>query len=174
MKSSNKTSKKANDITMENYQQSIAEMADILHQASSLYMSANIPIDYGTGEKYTPVEVHMLKYIVDHPGKTVTDLSLEWDKTKAAISQMAKKMEQKGLICKKTAPDSFKKQLYYATPKGMELNEVHSKYDSYIFGKTIDLLKESCSEDEINLCFHVLKEYNKARRKKHYRSSPSQ
>ena len=36
-----------------------AEMADILHQASMLYMASNFPIDYGTGTKYTSVEVHM-------------------------------------------------------------------------------------------------------------------
>jgi len=172
MKILNKTPKKADETVMENYQYSIADMADILHQASSLYMASNIPVDYGTGEKYTAVEVHMLKYIVDHPGKTVTDLSLDWDKTKAAISQMTTKMEQKGLICKKAAPDSYKKQLYYATSKGLELNAEHLKYDSTVFAQTIDLLKETCSEDEINLCFHVLKEYSKARRKKHYRSSP--
>ena len=59
-----------------------AEMADILHQASMLYMASNFPIDYGTGTKYTSVEVHMLKYIIDHPGKTVTELSREWDRTK--------------------------------------------------------------------------------------------
>lgn len=155
---------------MKNYNYSIAEMADILHQASSLYMSSNIPTDYGTGDKYTSVEVHMLKYIIDHPGKTVTDLAKEWDKTKAAISQMMKKLEGKDLIMKKTAPDSYKKQLYYATSKGMELNEVHHNYDSVVFAQTIDLLKETCSEDEIMLCFHVLKKYNSARRKKHYRA----
>lgn len=158
---------------MANYKDySIADMADILHQASMLYMASNIPIDYGTGEIYTSVEVHMLKYIIDHPGKTVTELSQDWDKTKAAISMMTKKLEQKELICKKAAPDSFKKQLYYATPKGLELNEAHFQYDSVVFGKTINLLKETCSEEEIRLCFHVLNEYNKARRKKHYRSSP--
>lgn len=151
---------------------SVTDMADILHQASMLYMASNLPIDYGTGEIYTAVEVHMLKYIIDHPGKTVTELSQDWDKTKAAISMMTKKLEQKELICKKAAPDSFKKQLYYATSKGMELNEAHLQYDSVVFGKTIDLLKETCSEEEIKLCFHVLNEYSKARRKKHYRSSP--
>ena len=81
---------------METY--SAADMADILHRASMLYTASNIPIDYGTGEKYTSVEVHMLKYIIDHPGKTVTDLSQEWDRSKAAISQMLKRMEEKGLI----------------------------------------------------------------------------
>lgn len=155
---------------MKKYNYSIADMADILHQASSLYMASNIPTDYGTGDKYTSVEVHMLKYIIDHPGKTVTDLAKEWDKTKAAISQMMKKLEGKDLIMKKAAPDSHKKQLYFATSKGIELNETHLKYDSVVFAETINLLKETCSEDEIMLCFHVLKKYSSARRRKHYRA----
>ena len=92
-----------------------AEMADILHQASMLYMASNLPIDYGTGTKYTSVEVHMLKYIIDHPGKTVTELSREWDRTKPAISQMLKRMEQKGLISWTTEPGNNKKQLYHRT-----------------------------------------------------------
>lgn len=157
---------------MENHHYTIADMANILHQTSSLYMSSNIPIDYGTGDKYTAVEVHMLRYIIDHPGKTVTDLSREWDKTKAAISQMMKKLEEKELIRKEPAPDSDKKQLYYATPKGLTLNETHTNYDSVVFAQTIDLLKSTCSDEEIGVCFHVLEEYNKARRKKHYRSKP--
>lgn len=157
---------------MKNYRYTIADMADILHQASSLYMSSNLPIDYGTGDKYTSVEVHMLKYIIDHPGKTVTDLSREWDKTKAAISQMMKKLEEKELIRKEPAPDSDKKQLYFPSQKGLKLNETHANYDSVVFGQTISLLKDTCSEEEINLCFHVLEEYTKARRKKHYRSNP--
>ena len=155
---------------METY--SAADMADILHRASMLYTASNIPIDYGTGEKYTSVEVHMLKYIIDHPGKTVTDLSQEWDKTKAAISQMLKRMEEKGLIEWRGALDSKKKQLYFATAKGLELNERHLEYDDRVFGKTLELLGETCTQEEIAVCFHVLEEYTKARQKKHYRSDP--
>ena len=155
---------------METY--SAADMADILHRASMLYTASNIPIDYGTGEKYTSVEVHMLKYIIDHPGKTVTDLSQEWDKTKAAISQMLKRMEEKGLIEWRGALDSKKKQLYFATAKGLELNERHLVYDDRVFGKTLELLGETCTQEEIAVCFHVLEEYTKARQKKHYRSTP--
>ncbi len=148
----------------------VYETADILHQASSLYLAANIPIDYGTGIKYTPVEVHMLKYIIDHPGKNVTQLSRDWDKSKAAISQMLKKMEAKELIWKESAPDSEKKQLYYATEKGIALNKAHIHYDQVVFSNTCAGLKDKFSEDEINLAFQVLEEYIQLRRRKHYRS----
>lgn len=147
-----------------------AEMADILHQASMLYMASNLPIDYGTGTKYTSVEVHMLKYIIDHPGKTVTELSREWDRTKPAISQMLKRMEQKGLISWTTEPGNNKKQLYHATEQGIQLHSAHTEYDMNVFGQTLDYLRETCSDEEIETCFHVLKEYTKTRRRKHYQA----
>lgn len=155
---------------MKNYSYKITEMADILHQSAALYMSANFPIDYGTGEKYTSTEVHTLKYIIDNPGKSCTELAKDWDKTKAAVSLMMKKLEQKDLILKKTAPDSEKKQLFYPTPKGLELNKSHMNFDKNVFGETINFIKESCTDEEIGICFHVLEEYIKARRRKHYRS----
>ena len=151
---------------------SVADKADILHRAAMLYMASNLPIDYGTGETYTMVEVHMVKYIIDHPGKTVTDLSQDWDKTKAAISQMLKRLEKKGLVTWRGAPDSRKKQLYHATPKGEALNLRHREYDERVFGETLALLAQTCSQEEIAVCFHVLEEYTKARRKKHYQSDP--
>ena len=146
----------------------ISEKADIMHRASSLYMASNIPIDYGTGVMYTPVEVHMLKYIKDHPGKNVTQLSAEWDKSKAAISQMLKKMEQKKLIYKENPADNFRKQCFFVTEKGQELCGCHEKYDTKVFGETLQMLKELCTEDEIDVCFSVLEKYIKARQKKHY------
>lgn len=149
---------------------SAAKKADILHQASMLYMSSNIPIDYGTGVEYTSVEVHLLEYIVDHPGKTVTELSLDFDKTKAAISQMLKKIEEKGLIGHCEAPDSRKKQLYFATEQGRILNRVHLDYDERVFGETLELMKATCSDAEIETCFRVLEAFAAARRQKHYRS----
>ena len=147
-----------------------ADRADILHQASQLYMASNIPIDYGTGELFTPVEVHALKYIIDHPGKTVTELSRDWDKAKASVSQMMKKLEDKGLITRLPSPDSRRKQLYTATDQGIALNELHRAYDERVFGTTLAPLFERYSEDEIDACFRMLSEYCLARRRKHYRS----
>lgn len=152
----------------------IAEMADILHQAALLYMSGNIPIDYGTGEKYTSVEVHMLKYIADHPEKTVTELSQDFDKTKAAISQMMKKIEEKGLVGRYNTPDNRKRQLYFATEKGLELNEKHEQYDTKVFGRTLEMMEEHTSEQDIETCFRVLEDYIAARRRKHYRSADTE
>ena len=148
----------------------IAEKADILHQAAQLYMASNMPIDYGTGQTYTPVEVHTLKYIIDHPGKTTTELSLDWDKTKAAVSQLMKKLESKDLVLHQPAPGSEKKQLYFPTNKGLALHTCHLDYDTRVFGETLKLMEDLCSPQDIETCFHVLSCYITARRKKHYHS----
>ena len=84
--------------TRKNY--SNVEAVDILHQVANLYISTKIPQDYGTGEEYTSVEVHTLKHIADNPGITVTELARHNGKTKGAISQILKKIEDKGLICR--------------------------------------------------------------------------
>ena len=138
---------------MELYNYTIADMADILHQASFLYMAANLSLDFGTGESYTPIEVHMLKYITDYPGKTVTELSRDWYKTKAAISQMMAKLEKKGLIYKKPAPDSDKKQLYFATEKGITINQAHINYDSVAFRHTLDLCGNPAPTKKLPIVF---------------------
>lgn len=147
-----------------------AEKADILHQASLLYMASNIPIDYGTGEKYTPVEVHALKYVLDHPGKTTTDLSHDWDKTKASVSQLMKKLEEKGLVERHADPASRRKQLYFGTAIGCILNECHRRYDEETFGSTLSPLYEKYTDQQLDFCFEVLAAYCDARRRKHYRA----
>ncbi|MGN0203279.1 MAG: MarR family transcriptional regulator [Coprococcus sp.] len=151
----------------------VYEAADILHQVSNLYLSAAIPIDYdGSGKKFTSTEVHMLKYIIDHPGKNVTQLSKDWDKSKAAISQMLKKLEQKGLVCKEFAADSEKIQLFYATEDGMRLNEAHLKYDDAVFGVSYNKLVKMFSEKDVNMTFQILEAFINIRRTKHFRSKP--
>ena len=51
------------------------EAADVLHQVSNLYVSTKTSQDYGTGEEYSSVEVHLLKAVVDHPGITPSELA---------------------------------------------------------------------------------------------------
>ena len=45
-----------------------------------------------------------------------------------------------------------------------------TEYDMNVFGQTLAYLRETCSDEEIETCFHVLKEYTKARRRKHYQA----
>ena len=44
------------------------------------------------------VEAHLIKYIGEHPGTTVSDIAQDLNKTSSAASQMVKKLQTKGLI----------------------------------------------------------------------------
>lgn len=143
------------------------EAVDILHQVSNFYVSTKTPIDYGTGELYTSVEVHMLKYIADHPGITVTELAIDYGKTKGAISQMLKKIEDKGLIYREQDTTNDNRMLIYVTEKGELLDFVHRKYDMVSFGESMDQVRALYSEEEIDLAFDILETWLNVRRQVH-------
>lgn len=87
------------------------------------------PIDYGTGELYTPAEVHIVTRVELNPGITVTQIAEATLRTKSAVSQMVTKLEKKGLLRREKDPANGKQQLLYVTPKGLQLSRCHRAYD---------------------------------------------
>lgn len=150
--------------TNKNREYSNVEAIDLIHQMANLYISTKTPRDYGTGEAYTAVEVHTLKYIADHPGITLTDLSKVYAKTKGALSQIIKKIEQKGLIYREGALENENRYHLYVTEKGKTLDAAHREYDRMHSGESMNRLRELVSEDEFNSAFHVLELWLDVRR----------
>lgn len=85
--------------------------------------------DYGTGELYTPTEVHMVTRIEENPGITAVKIAEVTYRSKSAVSQMVTKLESKGLIYREKDPANGKQQLLYVTPKGKHLSLCHKAYD---------------------------------------------
>lgn len=140
------------------------EAVDILHQVSNLYISTKPPRDYGTGEEYTSVEVHMIKHIADNPGVTVTELARDYGKTKGAVSQILKKVEGKGLVLRESDPNNENRALLYLTEKGKFLDMAHRQYDQISFGESMDQVRNQFSESEVNTAFCVLEAWLDVRR----------
>lgn len=139
------------------------EAVDIIHQVANIYVSTKIPRDYGTGEEYTSVEVHTLKYVADHPGVTVTELARAYGKTKGAISQMLKKLEGKGLIFRENSGKDRRYPLYL-TDKGKNLDQAHREFDAIHAGESLDRVRELYSQEEINTAFSVMEAWLTVRR----------
>ena len=140
------------------------EAVDILHQVANLYISTKVPQDYGTGEEYTSVEVHTLKHIADNPGITVTELAWDYAKTKGAISQILKKLENKSLVYRPQNPAGDNRTPMYLTEKGEILDAAHRKYDEVSSGESIDQVRLQFSEEEIDIAFNVLETWLNVRR----------
>lgn len=140
------------------------EAVDILHQIAYLYTNTKTSHDYGTGEDYTSVEVHTLKQIADNPGITVTEMAVNYGKTKGAISQILKKLEEKGLVYRNSDPYNDNKALLYITEKGKLLDEIHRKYDEEYFSKSLNPVREMFSDEEVDIAFSVLEAWLDVRR----------
>ena len=140
-----------------------AEAVDIIHQVANLYISTKVPQDYGTGEEYTSVEVHTLKHIADNPGITVAELARHNGKTKGAISQILKKIEKTGLVCREASNGDNKLPLFL-TEKGKELDLAHRNYDMVHTGESMNEVRRLYTPEEMNTAFQVLETWLEVRR----------
>ena len=120
---------------------------------------ANEPRDYGTGEKVNMLSVHIMSDIEEHPGITVTELAQEWVRTKGAISQVIKNLDENGYIIKKKEGSKQKNIHLYPTGKGVELSLAHKLYDARNLKNTLDFFTEYCTEEELMAFYKVLGYY---------------
>lgn len=140
------------------------EAVDILHQVANFYVGTKQSHDYGTGEIYTSVEVHLIKYIADHPGITVTALAMAHGKTKSAISQKLKKLENAGLFRREISQDNERVNHLYITEKGLALDRCHREYDDIHFEDTMASIREQFSPEEVSIAFQLLERWIEVRR----------
>ena len=134
------------------------EMSDIIERIAAVGVT-NTATDYGTGEKYNPVEVHTLSHIAEHPGISVTELARDWAKTKGAVSQMIRKLETRGLIVKKKMIGNDKVTCLYVTEEGAELDKMHRTYDTRNYKRFLELLDGRVTHEELMTTFKVLENW---------------
>nr|WP_315019611.1 MarR family transcriptional regulator [uncultured Aminipila sp.] len=115
--------------------------------------------DYGTGETINMAEVHTLTAIEENPGITVTEVALEWNRTKGAVSQIIGKLEKRGLIIRKKEGSNAKTVHLYVTEKGKLLSNAHKAYDIKELAFTDKILHDSFSSEEINIFYNVMEKY---------------
>ena len=74
------------------------QKSDLLYKFVMIYKDYIFqPRDYGTGELVTSMEAHVTSYIDEHPGAAPSELAAYWSRTNGFISQILKKLEEKGL-----------------------------------------------------------------------------
>lgn len=138
---------------------SLYEIADIVERVSIATLGGKKAHDYGTGDTYTSIEAHTVGYIACHSGCTVTEIAAEWGKTKSAVSQLIKKLKKAEIVRTETDPKDEKQSHLYLTDKGQKLDEAHRAFDAHAWGKSIEGLLKSHSQEEINTCFIVLRDW---------------
>lgn len=134
------------------------EMSMIMERMHAINTSSEAK-DYGTGEMFYSVEIHILSSIAENPGISVTELARKWNRTKGAVSQILKKLESKELIYRKKEAGDKRKSFLYASELGMKLHEAHVAYDTRNYEKFFEQLTRYCTQEQIWQTFGVLEKW---------------
>ena len=134
------------------------EMSTIIERMSALNTLTEAR-DFGTGEKYFTVEIHIMSYIANHPGITVTKLARDWNRTKGAISQIVKKLETKELIYRVRGKGAVKGVCLYVTEKGKRLDCAHREYDNKTYADFYTKFEEYYSAEKVQELFGMLEKW---------------
>lgn len=121
---------------------------------------AGEPREYGAGKTFSMSEITILTSIEEHPGVTTTELAVMHRKTKAALSQTVKKLEQRGLVYRTRCPVDGKRALLHINEDGAKITAMHRQGDLNNLRNTLDQLLEQASVEEIDSFFKVLELYS--------------
>lgn len=146
--------------SFENNTSPLFDKAELLYRFVLMYYSYCLKTqDYGFEDnKVTMIEAHTVTMVDDHPGITISQLASHYNRTTSAISQLATKLEKKGLITRKMVTN-LKNIHLYTTPAGKSLSQNHKQYDSDEVKSTLETLQMHCSPEEVSAFFKVLQEY---------------
>ena len=93
----------------------------MIQLASLLNRYASKPKYFGDNDYITLIEMGILVYIASFPGVTNATLCEQFGRTKGAISQLIRKLEDRGYIQREPKPEDAKSFLFYPSLKGMHL-----------------------------------------------------
>lgn len=102
---------------------------------------------YGTDEPLFIAEIHMIKAIREHPEAHLTALADRLGVTKGAVSQLVKKLEEKGMIVKDRDPANRARVLLSLTAKGEKAYVLHERAHRDFDDLVEELLQGATAEE---------------------------
>ena len=111
----------------------------------------SLPHQYGKYNLYQ-VESHLIEYIGNHEGVTITVLAEVFKKTRSACSQMVKKLRDKKWVEQIRNPENNREYNLYLTEEGKRIFENHAAFDKRCYQRNFEGLQEfSCEQMETYL-----------------------
>lgn len=134
---------------------------DVIHSllsaAEALKQEEKCPKDYGTGDILYHSEVKMLEVICQNPDLNAAQLSRLMNITRAAVTQMSNKLEEKGYITRYLQEGNKKAKYYHLTERGRMIKEKHDDYHKEANIRICEYLK-SLEKQEVAIIKSFLKE----------------
>jgi len=131
----------------------------MIQLASLLNRYASKPKYFGDDDYVTLIEIGILVYISSFPGVTNATLCEQFGRTKGAISQLIRKLEDKGYIQREPNPEDAKSYLFFTTLKGMRLIQKINDKDMSDSNGTLIRLLQICPLEDIQTFFRMVDIY---------------
>lgn len=113
------------------------------------------PRKFGTDELLSHSEIHLIEIIGDNSNLSVTDIARSFGVTKGAVSQILKRLEQKGYTEKKPDPDNLSRSIVFLTSKGHTSYYAHKHWHEKMDGGFSKYLGEM-SQGEFDTIYNFL------------------
>ena len=114
----------------------------LLRLTNKMLWGRKHPRDYGTGELLFMSEVEVINEIGQHPEINLTELSEVLGVTKATLSPIVNRLEKRGYLAKRQAPNNSKVRLLLLEEKGRQALEGMTAY-AMKFNEYMDDVTES-------------------------------
>ena len=119
---------------MDNLQDSFDRMQDmVLAIVDMINAGHKGGVDYGTGDRLSPVEAHTIQAVGDNQGLNLTALARAMHVTKATMSERVKKLARQGLLRKSKALDNRKEILITLAEQGRIVHKGHEEMHRKMF-----------------------------------------
>lgn len=115
-------------------------------------------VDYGTGDRLSPVEAHTIQAVGDNQGLNLTALAKAMNVTKATMSERVKKLSKRSLLRKSKALDNRKEILITLTKKGRLVQQGHEETHRKMF-KLFALHYGDQTEEQLELFNRAFSDY---------------
>ena len=120
--------------SMDDFQDSFNRMQDMVLAVVDLFNTGHKDgVDYGTGNRLSPVEAHTIQAVGDNQGLNLTALARAMNVTKATMSERVKKLTKQGLLRKSKALDNRKEILITLAEQGRLVQKGHEEMHRKMF-----------------------------------------
>lgn len=120
----------------------------------------SMPHQYGEYNLYQ-AESHLIEYIGEHEGVTITVLAEKFGKTRSACSQMVKKLRDKKWVEQIRNEKNNREYNLYLTETGKHIFKNHAEFDERCYKRNFNGLKQfSC--EELNTYLSIQKKVNES------------
>lgn len=102
---------------------------------------------FGLNIQLNHMEIHMLAEIWKHPGISAQELAEIFNRTKGAVSQILKRLNNEGLIIKRENPQNARFNNLYATELGIAACKNHAQHEESLFESLLPRFDEFSRQD---------------------------